>query len=272
MARYVASACFTCVSALTLVLVGVQVAQAGPSHGTAYAEWLASSAVVGQTVGLAVRTTDDLSAPGSQYPGGSFTVTYDQNTLTFAGHKNPGSCSLEPVVSDPSVPVVLNQLASCPESYDGAGTTKYDTFYFTVSPSARSGTATVWAQANYGAVRSSAAVATLAVSAGDPRLQYTNGCTMSPDRIPKLITIKDLCDMHDVLYARFPDGHHEYGTNELGRLRADNVFLGAMLSRCNSTYSWYDPRRDLCARSALVYYTAVRTFGAAFYYDYNTRF
>src|SRR3954453_22422985 len=90
MARYVASACFTCVSALTLVLVGVQVAQAGPSHGTAYAEWLASSAVVGQTVGLAVRTTDDLSAPGSQYPGGSFTVTYDQNTLTFAGHKNPG--------------------------------------------------------------------------------------------------------------------------------------------------------------------------------------
>jgi hypothetical protein len=111
-----------------------------------------------------------------------------------------------------------------------------------------------------------------ACSTGDPRLQYTNGCTMAPDRIPRLISLTDLCNMHDVLYARFPDGHHEFGSNEWGRLQADLRFLGAMLSRCNAAYSWYDPRRGVCLNTVSVYYHAVRALGAPFYYDSNTRF
>jgi hypothetical protein len=76
--------------------------------------------------------------------------------------------------------------------------------------------------------------------------------------------------MHDVLYARYPDGHHQYGSNEWGRLQADTVFYGAMLSRCAQTYAWYDPRRGVCNSSVTTYFLAVRQYGAAFYYDNNT--
>jgi hypothetical protein len=95
---------------------------------------------------------------------------------------------------------------------------------------------------------------------------------MSPDRIPKLITLTDLCNMHDVLYARFPDGRHELGSNEWGRWQADLRFLGAMVSRCNASYAWYDLRRGACIQAVHVYYNAVRVAGWGFYYDNNTRF
>ncbi len=106
---------------------------------------------------------------------------------------------------------------------------------------------------------------------GDHRYRYVNGCTMAPDRLPGLIDLKDLCNKHDIWYARYDDGHHQFGTNELGRLRADRAFLSAMNSRCQSRFAWYDPRRTACMYAVDKYYRAVRLAGIPWYYDRNTR-
>ncbi len=61
-------------------------------------------------------------------------------------------------------------------------------------------------------------------SAADSRSSYTNGCTLSPDGIPGFYNFRDICNQHDVCYARFSNGSHQYGTNEWGRLTCDNQF------------------------------------------------
>ena len=106
-------------------------------------------------------------------------------------------------------------------------------------------------------------------SAADSRSSYTNGCTLSPDGIPGFYNFRDICNQHDVCYARFSNGSHQYGTNEWGRLTCDNQFLSNMNNYCYNRFAWYDPRRNTCLSSAGTYYSAVRRLGAPFYYDYN---
>ena len=98
---------------------------------------------------------------------------------------------------------------------------------------------------------------------------FTNGCTLSPDGIPGFYNFRDICNQHDVCYARFSNGSHQYGTNEWGRLTCDNQFLSNMNNYCYNRFAWYDPRRNTCLSIAGTYYSAVRRLGAPFYYDYN---
>ena len=87
---------------------------------------------------------------------------------------------------------------------------------------------------------------------------------MSPDGIPGFYNFRDICNQHDVCYARFSNGSHQYGTNEWGRLTCDNQFLSNMNNYCYNRFAWYDPRRNTCLSIAGTYYSAVRRLGAPF--------
>lgn len=98
------------------------------------------------------------------------------------------------------------------------------------------------------------------------RERYTNGCTIVPDVTPWL-NFRDACNAHDVCYARYDDGHHQYGTDKDGRKVCDDRFLGAMWANCGTQpWGW----RPLCYTAGRDYYLGVRSLGADFYYDYNT--
>ena len=103
----------------------------------------------------------------------------------------------------------------------------------------------------------------------DPRAQYTNGCTLSPDGIPGFYNFRDICNRHDICYARYPDRHHQYGSDENGRYTCDALFLNEMTNYCANRFGRLDPRRYTCYNTAASYYTAVRNLGRPFYYDYN---
>jgi hypothetical protein len=105
------------------------------------------------------------------------------------------------------------------------------------------------------------------VTVADERYKYTNGCTMSPDA-PLGAEFKEVCNNHDVCYARFNDGHHIYGTNEDGRKKCDLFFLYDMSVVCKDKPAGV--RRNACYVSASTYYNAVRLLGGKFYYDNNT--
>ena len=114
------------------------------------------------------------------------------------------------------------------------------------------------------------AVSSSPAAAADTRWNYTNGCTLSPDGVPGLYNFRDICNRHDVCYARFSNGAHLYGTNEWGRATCDNIFLSEMNSYCSARFAWWDARRGTCQSAARTYYNAVRAFGIPFYYDNNT--
>lgn len=107
-------------------------------------------------------------------------------------------------------------------------------------------------------------------SYSDPRAAYTNGCTLSPDGVPGFYNFRDICNRHDICYARYPDGHHQYGTNETGRYICDLQFRNEMRNYCTNRFGRFDPRRYSCYGIADTYYSAVRKLGWPFYYDYNT--
>lgn len=115
------------------------------------------------------------------------------------------------------------------------------------------------------------ALASSPASAGDSRWNYTNGCTLSPDGVPGLYNFRDICNLHDVCYARYSNGSHQYGTTESGRSTCDGLFLSNMTQYCNARFPWYDGRRGYCLGVAWTYYSAVRNFGSSFYYDWNTK-
>lgn len=98
------------------------------------------------------------------------------------------------------------------------------------------------------------------------RERYTNGCTIVPDVTPWL-NFRNACNAHDICYARYDDGHHQYGTNGDGRRICDDRFAGAMSANCQSQ-PWYV--RASCYSSASQYYLGVVALGADFYYDNNT--
>lgn len=116
------------------------------------------------------------------------------------------------------------------------------------------------------------AVSVATASAADPRAVYTNGCTLSPDGLPGLYNFRDICNHHDICYARFPDGSHQYGSTEAGRATCDSLFLNEMTTYCRNRFSGWDPRRANCVGTAGTYYYAVRNLGRPFYYDYNTKY
>jgi len=103
-------------------------------------------------------------------------------------------------------------------------------------------------------------------AATDSRWNYTNGCTIVPDVTP-WANFTSSCNYHDVCYARYPSGAHQYGTNETGRARCDVQFLGRMDSACEALKWWDEPP---CFATAVAYYNGVRLYGAPAYYDYNT--
>lgn len=100
--------------------------------------------------------------------------------------------------------------------------------------------------------------------ANDQRAQYTNGCTIVPDVMPWL-NFRDACNGHDICYARFEDGHHEFGAD--GRVDCDDIFLGRMVANCDSQPILWRPS---CYSYAGEYYLGVRAVGAPFYFDDNT--
>lgn len=92
----------------------------------------------------------------------------------------------------------------------------------------------------------------------------TNGCTLSPDSsyVPVYYNFHNSCDTHDLCYLNKP-----FGNSSAGRKACDDQFLGNMRGWCAGYYSrWYQaPLRSVCNGVANTYYTAVRTFGGAFF-------
>jgi hypothetical protein len=73
-------------------------------------------------------------------------------------------------------------------------------------------------------------------AAQDPRLKFVNGCTLSPDRQPGIYDFTSACNHHDVCYARYPDGHHQYGDGEKGRAICDKMFHEEMYRLCTAQH------------------------------------
>ncbi len=94
---------------------------------------------------------------------------------------------------------------------------------------------------------------------------YSNGCSYSPDSgyvSGVYFNFHSACDRHDHCYH-----YHYYGGGYYGRLACDHRFLSDMRSWCYNHYShWYQVGpRYVCYGLAQTYYTAVRTFGGAFF-------
>lgn len=92
----------------------------------------------------------------------------------------------------------------------------------------------------------------------------TNGCTLSPDEsyVPVYYNFHRSCDRHDLCYINKP-----YGNTSAGRYQCDLDFRASMRGWCAGYYSrwWQAPLRSTCYGVADTYYTAVRTFGGAFF-------
>ncbi len=92
----------------------------------------------------------------------------------------------------------------------------------------------------------------------------TNGCTLSPDvgYVPVYYDFHRSCDQHDLCYLNKP-----YGDSSAGRKACDDQFRASMKSWCDGYYSrwWQAPAKVACRGVADTYYTAVRTFGGAFF-------
>lgn len=101
----------------------------------------------------------------------------------------------------------------------------------------------------------------------DLRFKYTNGCTFVPDVTP-LIDFVRSCNLHDICYARYENGRHEYGSNEVGRAKCDTLFLGRMYNACKERV-WHEVPG--CLSVAKAYHNGVVLFGGPYYYDYNTQ-
>ncbi|GGJ29835.1 phospholipase A2 [Deinococcus roseus] len=71
------------------------------------------------------------------------------------------------------------------------------------------------------------------------------------------------CNQHDFGYRNYKKFHM---ANEWNRLKIDSKFYSNMLSICSSNYSWYNPLRYACNKSAETYYNAVRVAGWSHYY------
>ena len=100
-----------------------------------------------------------------------------------------------------------------------------------------------------------------AASAHEPG---TNGCTLSPDSgySPSYYNFHDACDRHDLCYVNKP-----FGNTSAGRKACDDAFRADMRAWCANYYRawWQAPFRSNCYATAEVYYSAVRTFGGAFF-------
>jgi len=92
----------------------------------------------------------------------------------------------------------------------------------------------------------------------------TNGCTLAPDSsyVPVYYDFHAACDQHDLCYINKP-----HGDTSAGRRVCDDEFRANMKAWCNGYYwRWYQaPARSACRGVADTYYTAVRTFGGAFF-------
>ncbi|CAN5626982.1 hypothetical protein BH24ACT5_BH24ACT5_19440 [soil metagenome] len=90
----------------------------------------------------------------------------------------------------------------------------------------------------------------------------TNGCTLSPDvsYVPVYYNFHNSCDAHDLCYIYKP-----YGNSSAGRKACDDQFYYNMRSWCRGYYSSWNPARYTCYGVAYTYYSAVRTFGGAFF-------
>ena len=106
-----------------------------------------------------------------------------------------------------------------------------------------------------------ALVASGVASAHEPG---TNGCSLSPDSsyVPVYYDFHRSCDRHDLCYINKP-----HGDTSAGRQACDDAFRADMKAWCNSYYTawWQAPAKATCRGVADVYYTAVRTFGGAFF-------
>lgn len=71
------------------------------------------------------------------------------------------------------------------------------------------------------------------------------------------------CNQHDFGYRNY----RKFGmANEWNRAKVDSKFYSNMLSICSSNYSWYNPLRYACNKSAEAYYLAVVAAGWNHYY------
>ena len=88
---------------------------------------------------------------------------------------------------------------------------------------------------------------------------YQNGCTLSPDSgyAPVYFNFHNACDWHDLCY------HYHWRT----RKGCDDGFHARMRTWCYNRYDawWQVPARYDCYGVAATYYSAVRTFGWAFW-------
>ena len=105
-----------------------------------------------------------------------------------------------------------------------------------------------------------------APASADSRTKYTNGCTIVPDVTP-WSNFHNACNKHDICYARYSNGLHQYGENEVARAMCDNDFLWRMSRSCK-TLVWR--KEPACLVNAVAYYNGVRLLGAPAYYDFNT--
>lgn len=92
----------------------------------------------------------------------------------------------------------------------------------------------------------------------------TNGCTLSPDSsyVPVYYNFHEACDAHDRCYINKP-----HGDSSAGRRACDDAFRADMYRWCTDYYWrwWQGALRATCKGVADTYYTAVRTFGGAFF-------
>ena len=105
-----------------------------------------------------------------------------------------------------------------------------------------------------------------APASADSRARYTNGCTVVPDVMPWL-NFRGACNKHDICYARYSNGLHQYGETEKSRKICDDQFAARMYGSCKARV-WYE--EPSCMSYAVNYYLGVRLLGKPFYDDYNT--